>query len=68
MDNISIAILQDYQSSIKTSLEKIESLLKDGDGAELSQKYLAVNNINKEMTVIEKNIGLIKFEIANLKE
>ena len=48
MDNISIAILQDYQSSIKTSLEKIESLLKDADGAELSQKYLAVNNINKK--------------------
>ena len=68
MDNNSIAILQDYQSSIETSFKKIERLLNDAAGAELSQQNLAVNNINNEMKAIKGNIGLIKFEIANLKE
>ena len=68
MDNNSIAILQDYQSSIETSFKKIERLLNDATGAELSQQNLAVNNINNEMKAIKGNIGLIKFEIANLKE
>ena len=68
MDNNSIAILQDYQSSIDSSFKKIERLLNDAAGAELSQQNLAVNNINNEMKAIKGNIGLIKFEIANLKE
>ena len=68
MDNNSIAILQDYESSIETSFKKIERLLNDASGAELSQQNLAVNNINNEMKAIKGNIGLIKFEIANLKE
>ena len=68
MDNNSIAILQDYQSSIETSFKKIERLLNYAAGAELSQQNLAVNNINNEMKAIKGNIGLIKFEIANLKE
>ena len=68
MDNNSIAILQDYQSSIENSFKKIERLLNDAEGAELSQQNLAVNNINNEMKAIKGNIGLIKFEIANLKE
>ena len=68
MDNNSIAILQDYQSSIENSFKKIERLLNDAEGAELSQQNLAVNNINNELKVIKGNIGLIKFEIANLKE
>ena len=68
MDNNSIAILQDYQSSIDFSFKKIERLLNDAAGAELSQQNLAVNNINNEMKAIKGNIGLIKFEIANLKE
>ena len=68
MDNNSIAILQDYQSSIENSFKKIERLLNDAEGAELSQQNLAVNNINNELKAIKGNIGLIKFEIANLKE
>ena len=68
MDNNSIAILQDYQTSIEASFKKIERLLNDAAGAELSQQNLAVNNINNEMKAIKGNIGLIKFEIANLKD
>jgi hypothetical protein len=68
MDNNSIAILQDYQSSIESSFKKIERNLNDAEGVELSQQNLAVNNINNEMKTIKTNIGLIKFEIANLKE
>ena len=68
MDNNSIAILQDYQSSIKTSFKKIERLFGEEEGADLSQQNLAMNNINSELKSIKYNIGLIKFEIANLKE
>ena len=68
MDNNSIAILQDYQSSIKTSFKKIERLFGEAEGADLSQQNLAMNNINSELKSIKYNIGLIKFEIANLKE
>ena len=68
MDNNSIAILQDYQSSIETSFKKIERLFNEAEGADLSQQNLAMNNINGELKSVKYNIGLIKFEIANLKE
>ena len=68
MDNNSIAILQDYQSSIDLSFKKMERLFNEAENADLSQKNLAMNNINSELKSIKYNIGLIKFEIANLKE
>ena len=68
MDNNSIAILQDYQSSIDLSFKKMERLFNEAENADLSQKNLAINNINSELKSIKYNIGLIKFEIANLKE
>ena len=68
MDNNSIAVLQDYQTSIDSSFKKIERLFTDVEGADLSQQNLASNNINNELNNIKNNMGLIKFEIANLKE
>ena len=68
MDNNSIAMLQDYQSSIEASFKKIERLFNESEGAEQSQINLASNNINSALKTIKYNIGLIKFEIANLKE
>lgn len=68
MDNNSIAMLQDYQSSIEASFKKIDRLFNESEGAEQSQINLASNNINSELKTIKYNIGLIKFEIANLKE
>ena len=68
MDNNSIAVLQDYQTSIESSFKKIERLFTDVEGADLSQQNLASNNINNELNNIKNNMGLIKFEIANLKE
>ena len=68
MDNNSIAIIQDYQSSIDLSFKKMERLFNEAENADLSQKNLAMNNINSELKSIKYNIGLIKFEIANLKE
>ena len=68
MDNNSIAILQDYQSSIDASFKKIERLFSEAEGADLSQQNLAMNNIKMELNTAKTNIGLIKFETANLKE
>ena len=68
MDNNSIAVLQDYQTSIESSFKKIERLFTEVEGADLSQQNLASNNINNELNNIKNNMGLIKFEIANLKE
>ena len=68
MDNNSIAVLQDYQTSIDSSFKKIERLFTEVEGADLSQQNLASNNINNELNNIKNNMGLIKFEIANLKE
>ena len=68
MDNNSIAILQDYQTSIESSFKKIERLFNEAEGADLSQQNLAMNNIKLEINGAKNNMGLIKFETANLKE
>ena len=68
MDNNSIAILQDYQSSIEGSFKKIERLFNEALGADQSQQNLAMNNIKTEINSAKNNIGLCKFETANLKE
>ena len=68
MDNNSIAILQDYQSSIDFSFKKIERLFTEAENSDLSQKNLSMNSITSELKSVKNNIGLIRFEIANLKE
>ena len=68
MDNNSIAVLQDYQTSIDGSFKKMERLFNEAEGADLSQQNLAANSINSELNTVKTNIGLIRFEIANLKE
>ena len=68
MDNNSIAILKDYQSSIENSFKKIERLFYESSEADPSQKNISMNNINSEMKSVKYTIGLIKYEIANLKE
>ena len=68
MDNNSIAILQDYKSSIDFSFKKIERLFTEAENSDLSQKNLSMNSITSELKSVKNNIGLIRFEIANLKE
>ena len=68
MDNNSIAILQDYQSSIDFSFKKIERLFTEAENSDLSQKNLSMNSLTSELKSVKNNIGLIRFEIANLKE
>lgn len=68
MDNNSVAILQDYQSSIDISFKKMEKTSKDFDGADSSQQNLAINSLKKEVATIKTNIGLMKMELSNLKD
>jgi len=68
MDNNSIAILQDYQSSIDTSYKKMEKSIKEFDGADQSQQNLAINSLTNELSSAKTNIGLMKMELSNLKE
>ena len=68
MDSNSIAILQDYQSSIDTSFKKIEKSTKDFDVSDQSQQNLIINNFSLELSSAKTNIGLMKMELSNLKE
>ena len=68
MDSNSIAILQDYQSSVDISFKKMEKTSKEFDGADTSQQNLAINSLKKEAATVKTNIGLMKMELSNLKE
>ena len=68
MDSNSMAILQDYQSSIDTSFKKIEKFTKDYQGSDQSQQNLIMNNASMELSNAKTNLGLMKMELSNLKE
>ena len=68
MDTNSVAILQDYQSSIDISFKKMEKTSKEFEGADSSQQNLAINSLKKEVATIKTNIGLMKMELSNLKD
>lgn len=68
MDSNSIAILQDYQSSIDTSFKKIDKSTKDFEVSDQSQQNLIINNVSLELSSAKTNIGLMKMELSNLKE
>ena len=48
MDSNSIAILQDYQSSVDISFKKMEKTSKEFEGADTSQQNLSINSLKKE--------------------
>ena len=68
MDNNSIAILQDYQSSIDSSFKKMEKSSKQFNGSDQSQQNLIISSLNTELSQVKTNIGLMKIELSNLKE
>ena len=68
MDSNSIAILQDYQSSVDISFKKMDKTSKEFEGADTSQQNLAINSLKKEAATVKTNIGLMKMELSNLKE
>jgi len=68
MDNNSIAILQDYESSIESSFKKMEKSAKSFEGSDQSQQNLIITTLNNELGTAKTNIGLMKMELSNLKE
>lgn len=68
MDKNSIATLLDYQASIERSFKKIEKDLGRYESSETSLQHQLMSNMDKEIFNIKNNLGLIRMEIANLKE
>ena len=68
MNNNSIAILQDYESSIESSFKKMEKSAKSFEGSDQSQQNLIITTLNNELGTAKTNIGLMKMELSNLKE
>ena len=68
MDNNSIAILQDYQSSIESSFRKMDRTSQSFDVSDTSQKNLIINSIKNELATVKINMGLMKMELSNMKE
>ena len=68
MDGNSIAILQDYQSSIDYSFKKMDKSLKEFPQSDQSQQNLILNSLKSDLSSIKTNVGLMKMELSNLKE
>ena len=68
MDKNTIAVLQDYQSSIEGSFEKIDKKIKVYNKSEKSQKKSTMSSIKQELANIKANMGMMKAELPNLKD
>lgn len=68
MDKNSIATLLDYQASIERSFRKIEKALGNYESSEISIQHQLMTNMDKELFNIKNNLGLMRMELANLKE
>ena len=68
MDNNSIAILQDYQSTIESSFKKMDKSSETFDISDQSQQNLIINNIQNELSSVKINLDLMRLEISNMKE
>ena len=66
MDKNTIAVLQDYQTSIENSFAKIDKKLKSASKKDISKKRPAINSIKQEFANIKSNISLMKTELENL--
>lgn len=68
MDKNTIAVLQDYQSSIEESFKKIEKKLNSYNNLEKSQKKSASTSLKQELANVKANMGMMKAELPNLVE
>ena len=68
MENNTISVLQDYQTSINSSFKKIEGLFDQVLETDSSQQNLTINNIKSELYNVKYFINLMLFEKANLQE
>ena len=66
MDKNTIAILQDYQSSIENSFKKIDKKLNTYNNLEKSQKKSASTSLKQELANIKANMSMMKAELPNL--
>ena len=66
MDKNTIAILQDYQSSIENSFRKIDKKINTYNTLEKSQKKSASTSLKQELANIKANMSMMKAELPNL--
>lgn len=67
MDNNSISILKDYQTSIEKSFNKIDSKINSYSKATKAEKKAIKNIFETELKHIDKNIKLMEAEYPTLK-
>ena len=68
MDNNSISNLQEYETLISLSFQKIDKSLKEYGEVDQYQKRVLINVIEREISSVKCFIGLLKMESSNLKE
>ena len=68
MDKNTIAVLQDYKSSIEESFKKIDKKLSNYSKGEKSQKKSTISSLKQELANIKANMGMMKAELPNLQD
>ena len=69
MDKNTIAVLQDYQTSIEESFKKIDKKIGIyNKSSEKNQKKSTMSSLKQELANIKANMGMMKAELPNLQE
>ena len=68
MDKNTIAVLQDYQTSIEESFKKIDKKIGIEKSSEKNQKKSTMSSLKQELANIKANMGMMKAELPNLQE
>ena len=68
MDKNTIAVLQDYQSSIESSFKKIDKKISSYNKGDKNQKKSTMSSLKQELANIKANMGMMKAEIPNLQD
>ena len=66
MDKNTVAVLQDYQSSIESSFKKIDKKINSYGQLEKNQKKSTMSSLKQELANIKANMGMMKAELPNL--
>jgi len=66
MDKNTVAVLQDYQSSIENSFKKIDKKINTYGQLEKGQKKSTMSSLKQELANIKANMGMMKAELPNL--
>ena len=69
MDKNTIAVLQDYQTSIEDSFKNIDKKIGIyNKSSDKSQKKSTMSSLKQELANIKANMGMMKAELPNLQE